>query len=352
MFEELLEPWDGEEAVIRFDTRTRTWTFVLVHSTHLGPAAGGTRMKVYARPDEALADGLRLSAAMTRKLAVAGLPLGGGKAVLAVRHLPEGAERRRVLLRYADVITSLDGRYHTGPDMNTGEEDMDVLAERCPYVYCRSPGNGGSGSTAPATAVGVLHGIRASLDWVHGSPELAGRSVLVQGVGAVGAPLAHLLAEAGADVAVSDVAVERATAFAAEIGARVVAPDEVVGTACDVYAPCAVGAVLSSATIPRLRCVIVAGAANNQLATDDDAERLQAAGIWYAPDFVINAGGAISATGLELLGEQATQVDERLARIGDILTEVYRSAARGGTTTEAAAVALADARLDGSSDSR
>ena len=186
--------------------------FVCVHSTLLGPAMGGTRMKSYATPAEALEDGLRLAAGMTRKLAVLGLPCGGGKAVLHVPAIPNGDERRRLVTRFGDLIESLGGSYVTGPDVNTGEADMDAIGERTRYVFCRSAANGGSGDPSIHTAKGVFHGIRASLRYVHGSDELAGRRVLVQGAGSVGGKLAALLAEAGATVLVSDVDEERARA--------------------------------------------------------------------------------------------------------------------------------------------
>lgn len=345
VFEELLRAWDGEEVVVRFDEPSGTWMFVCVHSTVRGPAGGGTRMRVYDTPADGLRDGMRLSQAMTRKMAVADAPFGGGKAVLAVPALPEGDERRRLLLRYGELVQSLNGTYRTAADMNTSVADLDVIAERCSFVYGRSEENGGAGDSGPGTARGVFHGIRATVGHVYGTADLTGRSVLVQGVGSVGARLARQLAEAGATVLVSDVAPGAAPALAAEIGAEVVAPEAVIGTECDVYAPCAVGATLSSESIPRLRCRIVAGAANNQLAEPDDAERLRAAGVLYAPDFVINAGGVLHLLGIEELGWDAAELERRLEAIGDTLLEIYARAEAEGTTTEEAADRIAAARL-------
>src|SRR6266567_506364 len=185
-FEELLESWEGETAVIHRDRPSGGWMFICIHSTRRGPAGGGTRMKVYERPADGLQDAMRLSRAMTAKLAVAGLPLGGGKAVLAVPELPTGNDRRELLLRYGDLVDSLGGTYHTSSDMNTGEADMDVIAERTKHVFGRSQAKGGSGSPAVPTAVGVYHGLRASVGYAFGSDELAGRIVLVQGAGSVG----------------------------------------------------------------------------------------------------------------------------------------------------------------------
>jgi leucine dehydrogenase len=228
-------------------------------------------MRVHERPEDGLADALNLSAAMTRKFAVCDVPRGGGKAVLAVPRLFEGTERVELLHRYGDFITSLGGLYATAPDMNTSERDMDVIAERCEYVFCRSAEHGGSGSTAPATAMGVFYGIRASV-----GGDLRGVRVLVQGVGAVGAILARELDAAGAEVLVSDVDLSRVFGHAVD-------PADVIGTECDVYAPCAAGGVSDCDTVEQLRCRIVAGAANNQLADPAVADRLHERGILYAP---------------------------------------------------------------------
>jgi leucine dehydrogenase len=337
VFEDLLRRWDGEHVVARFDEPSGTWMLICIHSTTLGPAMGGTRLKVYGSPAEALEDGLRLAAGMTRKLAVAGLPCGGGKAVLAVPALPEGDERRRLLERYGELIDSLGGSYVTGPDVNTGEADLDVIGSRTRYVFCRSAANGGSGDPSIHTALGVFHGIRASLRHAFGSDDPAGRTVLVQGAGAVGGKLARLLLDAGATVLVCDVDEGRASAT----GATVIPHDDALETECDVYAPCALGATLNAETIPRLRCRIVAGGANNQLATPEDGERLRAAGILHAPDFLINAGGAMHGIGLEQLGWDADELDRRVAGIGDTLTRIFETADAEGITTDEAAERLA-----------
>ena len=345
MLEELIRSWDGEEVVVRFDRPTGTWMFVCIHSTERGPAGGGTRMKTYPRPADGLEDAMRLASAMTLKMAAVDMPFGGGKAVLAVPGPLDGQERRGLLLRYAGLVASLGGTYHTGPDVNTTVADMDVIGERCPHVSCRSEDRGGSGDPGPHTARGVFHGIRASVRHVLGSAELTGRTVLVQGVGDVGGPLAEQLATAGAHVLVSDLGAERARILADRIGAEVVLPEDAIGVECDVYSPCALGGTLSAETIPRLRCRIVAGSANNQLARPEDAERLRQAGILYAPDFVINAGGVLYAWGRELLGWTAEAVEERHAAIGDTLAEIYASADQAGITTGAAAEQHARARL-------
>jgi leucine dehydrogenase len=344
-FEQLLETWDGETAVIHRDPESGAWIFVCLHSTRLGPAGGGTRMKVYETPAEALQDAMRLSGAMTRKLAVAGLPFGGGKAVIAVPEIPSGEERRALLLRYADLVASLGGTYRTSSDMNTGEADMDVIGERTEFVFGRSVEAGGSGSPAPPTATGVYHGIRASLPHVYGSDDLDGRSVLVQGAGGVGSPLAEQLAGAGASVFVADIDPGRADTLAARVGGAAIPADRVFDTDCDVFAPCAVGGVLSVETVPRLRCRIVAGSANNQLAEPEAADLLHERGILYAPDYVINAGGAIAIVGLEQLGWSRSELDTALAQIGDTLRQIYERADAEGISTASAADALAEQRL-------
>ena len=344
--ENVLRDWDGEFALTAYDEPTGAYLFIAIHSTRLGPAAGGTRMKTYATPADGLLDACRLAGAMTLKMAVAGLPMGGGKSVLAVPETLSPSARRDVLLRHAHNVHMLGGNYRTGPDMNTNSADMDTLNEVTPYAFGRSVERGGSGSSAPDTAVGVFHGIVASVSHAFGSSDLSGRSVLVQGAGAVGEPLAEMLVKAGAHVIVSDVTLSRVEALYDRLGVEVVSPASVVGTECDVFAPCATGGVISADTVPLLRCRIVAGAANNPLADPQrDGEALREAGILYAPDFVINGGGAIHLIGYEALGWTEEQVERGLVGIGDTLTEIYRAADEAGISTEAAAERIAHARL-------
>jgi leucine dehydrogenase len=337
-FEELLAGWDGEHAVVRHDTESGAWMFVCLDSTVLGPAGGGTRMRVYPAPADGLADAMRLSAAMTSKMAAAGMPRGGGKAVLAVPELPEGEPRRRLLRRYGELVASLGGSYRTAGDMNISPADLDVVAETCPWVYGTTGRGGNSGR---GTARGGLHAIRATVDHVFGSPELDGRSVLVQGAGSVGAVLARELADAGARVLVSDVDEERAAAT----GFEAVPPCQVLETEVDVYSPCAVGGTLNAESIPGLACRAVAGCANNQLAEPGDAERLRERGILYAPDYVVNAGGIIQLIGLEDEGWNETQLEERLAGIGDTLRELFAEAETETITPDEAAQRLVRRRL-------
>ena len=337
-FEQLLTGWDGEHAVVRHDGESGAWMFVGVHSTALGPALGGTRMRVYDSPADGLADVMRLAGAMTRKAAAAGLPRGGGKAVIAVPELPEGEERRTLLRRYGQLVDSLGGSYRTAGDMNVGPADLDAVAETCRFVYGTTAGAGNSGR---GTARGVLHAIRATLEHVFGSAELEGRNVLVQGAGAVGALLARELADGGARVLVSDVDEERAAAT----GCETVAPEHALEQEVELYSPCAVGGTLNADTIPRLACRAVAGAANNQLAEPADAERLHAAGILYAPDYVVNAGGIIQLVGVEDEGWDEERLETSLAAIGDTLRTLFREADLEAITPREAAERLVRKRL-------
>jgi leucine dehydrogenase len=346
VLEDVLRDWDGEFALTAYDEPSGAYMFIAIHSTRLGPGAGGTRMKTYATPADGLNDACRLAGAMTLKMAVAGLPMGGGKSVLAVPGELDPQTRRNLLLRHAHNVHMLAGNYRTGPDMNTNSIDMDTLNEVTPYAFGRSVEKGGSGSSAPDTAVGVFHGIVASVTHVYGSPDLTGKRVLVQGAGAVGEPLTEMLVKAGAHVIVSDVSLERVEALYDRLGVEVVSPATDLETECDVFAPCATGGVLTEQTIPRLRCRIVAGAANNPLGDPHaDGERLREAGILYAPDFVINGGGAIHLIGYEALGWSEEQVERGLVGIGDTLAEIYRAADEAGISTEAAAERIAHARL-------
>jgi leucine dehydrogenase len=337
-FETLLAGWDGEHAVVRFDLESGAWIFVCVHSTARGPAGGGTRMRVYPTPADGLADAMRLSGAMTRKMAAAGMPRGGGKGVLAVPELPTGEPRKRLLRRYGELVASLGGSYRTAGDMNIAPADLDVVAETCPWVYgtTRRGGNSGRG-----TARGGLHAIRATVEHLFGSPDLAGRSVLVQGAGSVGSVLARELADAGARVLVSDVDEARASAT----GFETVSPERVLGTEVDVYSPCAVGGTLSAESVPRLACRAIVGCANNQLAEPDDARRLHKRGIILAPDYIVNAGGIIQLIGLEDEGWDEAQLEERLAGIGDTLRELFAAADAAGITPAEAAERLVSRRL-------
>jgi leucine dehydrogenase len=348
--EDLLGSWEGQSVSTHTDRSTGTLMFVCVHSTRLGPAAGGTRMKHYERPSDALRDGMRLSEAMTLKFASVDFPFGGGKAVIALPspEIPRGEARARLLREYGAFVNSLGGLYSCAPDMNTSAADMDVIGEVTSYVFCKTEKAGGAGDTAPDTAVGVLHGMRAACRHAFGGDDLRGRTVLVQGAGGVGGRLIELLVETGAKVIATDVDAARLSALR-DRGIDTVAPDAALSVECDVLAPCAVGGVLNAQTIPGLHCRVIAGGANNQLETPADADRLRERHIAYAPDFVINAGGILHGGGLEALHWSRSELDARLANIGDAVYDILRAAERDGISTDAAARKIALERISATS---
>lgn len=343
--ESLIRQWDGESVVVRQDRETGAWIFIAVHSSRLGPATGGTRMRAYPRADDALEDALRLAAAMTYKYAVVGFPRGGGKAVIGLPAGFDPAARPGLLRRYGALLRQLGGFFFTGPDVGTSPADMDVIGETgSPYVFARTPARGGAGGSGPATALGVFVALEAAAERVFGTPSLAGRRVLVQGAGSVGGALLERLVAAGAEAHWSDVDPAAQDRFQ---GLPYVAPESVYDTPCDLFSPCALGGVLNEVTIPRLRCRAVAGAANNQLATPEDAERLRARGILYAPDFVASLGGSVAITGMEAMGWSRERAEEEVRRIGNTLRQVFARAAAEGTTTDVAARRIAEDRLGG-----
>ena len=315
--QEQIEGWEGECVVVRHDAETGAWIFIAVHDRTLGMAMGGCRMRVYPEPVDGLRDAQRLAAGMTLKWAGIDFPLGGGKAVLAVPGPLDGPAREGLLLRFGALVEGLGGMYGTGVDLGTTPADMEIVGRMTSRVAGRPVEVGGAGDPGPWTALGVYEGMRAAAEHALGSADLAGRTVLVQGVGGVGRPLAERLREAGARVLVSDADGERAARVGSEIGADTVSPEEAYAAECDIFAPCAVGGVLNERTVPLLRCRIVAGSANNQLEGEEDAARLAGRGILYVPDFILNAGGAVAHGILEFLDWPASEVEPRVRRIGE-----------------------------------
>lgn len=338
--------WDGESLLSRRDAETGAWIFVALHSSRLGPASGGTRMIVYPDLEAARRDAMRLSEGMTYKWAAAGFPRGGGKAVIAAPPGLDRAAREELLRRYGAFVRELNGRFWTGADAGTSAEDMDVIAETgAPYIFSRTPAHGGAGGSGVWTALGLFASMAEACRRVFGEASLEGRTVFVQGIGGVGRPLLERLTAAGARVFFTDVdpAARRLPETAA---AEFVAPEKTFTTPCDLFAPCALGAILNEETIPRLRCRAVVGAANNQLAGPQDAERLRAAGILYAPDFVVNAGGAVAITGIEALGWPRERAEREVRAIADTLSRVLDLSDAESISTDAAARRLARLRLD------
>jgi glutamate dehydrogenase/leucine dehydrogenase len=314
---------------------------VAIHSTALGPALGGVRFWHYAHERDALTDVLRLSQAMTMKAAVAGLQQGGGKTVVLWDdpHQARSPEFLRSLGRWIDA---LGGRYLAAEDVGATQADMDGIASETAWVTGVDPARGGSGDPSPVTAFGVLHGMRAACDVAFGSSDLRGRRIVVQGAGHVGAHLAHLLVEDGASVEIADIDGSRAAA----VGVPVIECDDALARECDVLAPCALGGALTRDSVAALRCGVVCGAANNQLADDDAAAALAARGIAYAPDYVVNAGGIINiAHEWHAEGYSLERALAQTAGIEKVTRRVFELAAEERVTTAAAADELARRRI-------
>ena len=334
---------------MRRGRRSGLYTIAAVHSTARGPSLGGCRMWTYGDSRDAIADALRLSRAMTFKAAVADLPLGGGKGVIMRRvdEPPLDPERRRAaLLDFADTVDMLGGRYMTAEDVGTSDADMTVIAERTEHVAGLAVERGGSGDPSRWTALGVETAIRVTCERVWGTGELAGRTIAVIGLGSVGGALARSLAGAGADLVLADVAGDK-RALADELGARWADPGEALRAPVDIVAPCALGGVLDDDSVPALRCRAIAGAANNQLASDAIAQTLHERGILWTPDFVANAGGIINiAVELEPEGYSADRARSRVLAIGDTLRTIFELADASALTPLAAAQELARRRLE------
>lgn len=333
---------DGfEQVAFCHDARTGLRAIVAIHSTALGPGCGGTRFYPYESEWDALVDVCRLSRAMTYKNAACGNDLGGGKAVI-IGH-PE--RKTEALLRaYGRFLDGLAGRYLTAEDVGTTQADMDLIRRETPFVTGVSESLGGSGDPSPATAWGVLWAMKAAANRLWGSPSLEGRHVCVSGVGKVGSALAGHLADEGAKLTVADVRQAAVDAAVDQTGAQVVDPAMAHKVECDIFAPCALGAVLRPETIPELQCAAVVGAANNQLGTDADAVLLRDRGILYAPDFVANAGGVINIAE-EPAGYDRQRAWDRIRTVYDTTEAVFARADAEGITTGEAANRLAEERI-------
>ena len=338
------DPFTHEQVAFCHDPETGLRAIIALYSTALGPGLGGTRFYPYASPDHALADVLNLSRGMAYKNAVAGLDHGGGKAVIIGD--PATDKTPELLRAYGRFVESLGGRYVTASDVGTYVADMDVVAETTRFATGRSEAHGGAGDSSILTAYGVFQGMRAAAEHRWGSPSLAGRRVGISGVGKVGKRLTELLLGDDASVVVCDVSAEAVAAVqAAYPSVEVVADASVLtGLPLDVYSPNAMGGALDDDTIDRLQAEIVCGAANNQLAAEDSADRMEKRGILYAPDFVVNSGGVIQVAD-ELHGFDFERARARTAGIYDTTLAVLRTASERGVTTSAAADELAEERI-------
>jgi len=332
--------FDGhEQLVFCHDPASGLKGIIGIHSTTLGPALGGCRMWPYANEQAAVDDVLRLSRGMTYKAAVAGLDLGGGKAVII------GDSRRDkspdLLLAMARFINTLGGRYQTAEDVGTTIADMDVMRRDTPFAHGFALPDG---DHCPATAFGVFVGLRTAVRHCLGREDLAGLTVAVQGVGNVGMRLCQYLSEAGAELIVADVSAQATARAAKDFGARIVAPDAIHREPADVFAPCALGGILTDESIAELSAPVVAGAANNQLAEDRHGAVLRDRGILYAPDYVINAGGLIDVA-CERPNYDVDRVLAKVARIEDTLTKIFERSTAEKFPTNVIADRLAELRL-------
>jgi leucine dehydrogenase len=323
--------FDHHETVAFFDDKTTgLHAIIAIHSTALGPACGGTRMYAYTNGDEALNDVLRLSRGMSYKSAIAGLALGGGKAVIIGDPRKDKTDAR--LLAYAEAVNALGGRYITAMDVGIGPNDLPVIARNTKYVAgFDQPGKTG-GDSGPLTALGVFVGLKAAVKHRLGADSTKGLSVAIQGLGKVGMGLARQLHGEGAKLIVSDV------------NADAVSPEEIAAVECDVFSPNALGAILNDRSIAQMQAKIVAGAANNQLARDEHGVALKQRGILYAPDYVINGGGIIRVAG-QIFGWADAEIEHRVLGIGDTLTQIFRRADGEGVPTNVVADRMAEERM-------
>jgi leucine dehydrogenase len=333
-----------EQIVFCNDKDTGLKAIIGIHNTTLGPALGGTRMWKYANEWEALNDVLRLSRGMTFKSAISGLNLGGGKAVIIgdskIDKTPE------MITKFGEYVNSLSGRYITAEDVGTTTADMDLIREVTPYVTGISESKGGSGNPSPVTAYGVYMGMKAAAKYKFGTDNLAGKKVLVQGIGHVGETLVDYLVKEGALVQIADINQGRLEEVGAKYGAKIFMGEDLYSADVDIYAPCALGATINDETVNKIRAQVIAGAANNQLANDIvHGQILKDRGIAYAPDFLINAGGIINVYA-EIVGYDSAEAMKRTENIYNTTLEIFSFAEANKITTQQAAMSIAQKRID------
>lgn len=340
---EIMENFDYEQLVFCQDKASGLKAIICVHDTTLGPALGGTRMWNYQNEEEAIQDVLRLARGMTYKNAAAGLNIGGGKTVIIGDSKTQKSEELfRALGRY---VQALGGRYITAEDVGTNVQDMDWVKLETEFVTGVSSSYGSSGDPSPMTARGVWRGMKAAAKEVFGTDDLANKSVAVQGLGHVGYYLVQHLAEEGAKLIVTDINPEAVAQVVNETGATAVKPEDIYSVDVDIFAPCALGAVINDDTIPKLRCQIIAGAANNVLAEERHGEIIHERGILYVPDYVINAGGVINVAD-ELEGYNYERALKKVEGIYDNVAKVIAIAKREKIPTYRAADRLAEERIE------
>ncbi len=350
MIFEHLDKYGHEELLFYADPSCNLKAIVAIHDTTLGPALGGTRFWTYEKEEDAITDALRLARGMTYKASLAGLHLGGGKAVIL--NGPNVKKSEQFFRSYGRFIHSLGGRYITAEDVNTCVQDIDYIACETKYVAGRPTELGGAGNPAPYTALGVFRGIEASCMKVYGSRSVAGKTVALQGTGQVGTFLAELLERGGAQLIFTEINDEHAQRFKEKFPrAQFVSPDKILGVQCDIFAPCALGAILDEKSIPQIKARIIAGAANNQLKEQQHGDLLTKRGILYAPDYLINAGGLISVS-LEATGWSDELTRKKVEMIYTQSLNIFDLAQKREISTAKAADILAEERIRGMREAR
>jgi leucine dehydrogenase len=341
---DLLQHYEAETLYVCQDKASGLKAIVALHDTTLGPAAGGIRVWRYARECDAVSDAVRLARAMTYKWAAADANFGGGKCVVMA---DAATEKTEALLRsLGQFLQRLHGLFLAGTDIGTTIFDMEILAQECSYIVPRSEVRGGSGDSGPATALGVIQGMRACLQACYGSPDLNGRSVAVQGLGSVGQAVVEQLLQAGAIVTIADIDRERVKHIAATSAVSIVSPEEMTRLPVDIYCPCALGAVINDRTVDSFQCRIVCGSANNQLVEEHHGDLLAKRGILYAPDYIVNAGGALwSIESLAPGGFNRKLAEAAVAHIYETMTAVIDLARKEHLSTARAADLLAERRI-------
>jgi len=341
IFEKMAQ-YDYEQIVFCHDKSVNLKAIIVIHDTTLGPALGGCRMRMYPKEEDAIIDCLRLARGMTYKAAAAGLNLGGGKAVIIAD--PKKDKSEEFWRSYGKFINSLNGRYITAEDMGTNVEDMEIVLQETPFVTGVSKSHGGSGDPSPFTALGTVQGIKACVEEVFGSTSLEGKKIAVQGVGNVGYHLCKFLHKEGAKLVVSGHHQDKIDRVKKEFDAEAVGEFDIYSVKCDVFSPNAVGAIINDDTILQLKCPIIAGAANNQLAEPRHGDKLQEVGILYAPDYVINAGGLINVYN-ELTEYSEERSTKMVLKVYDNVKKVIEISKRDNILTNEAADRMAEERI-------
>jgi glutamate dehydrogenase/leucine dehydrogenase len=342
-----MEAYGHEQLIFCYHKETGLRSIIAIHNTEMGPALGGCRMKLYQTEEEAVEDALRLSRGMTYKSAIADVDFGGGKAVILADPKAASPAMFRAFGRF---VGGLGGRFVTSTDMGTKPEDFIHASKEAKSFVGLPESYGGSGNTGIITAYGVVEGIKATLKFIWGSPDCAGRTFAIQGLGKVGANIAKLLLEGGACLIVTDIDQERVTQWREEAQAyrnqiAVTDPEAIYGVEADIFVPCSVGGIINQNTIPQLKVKGIAGAANNQLERPDDGTRLHESGILYAPDYLINSGGLIQVVD-ELQGFNRQRVLNKIKFIYDALIRIYEISKSENIPTYLAADRLAEERLE------